>query len=160
MQEDARERAKKLDEGVCAAVNDPRRPLTAAGRDCRASGAELRAARERRHRAHRQRRPPAGGRPGGAAVAGGSRRVNAKLRQAERQLTDPAGLPGRPWFRHLLYAPGLYTGYGVKTIPGVREAIEQKQLRHVEAEVARAAAAIDRLAALLDEASASWRRRP
>jgi N-acetylated-alpha-linked acidic dipeptidase len=82
------------------------------------------------------------------------KRVNARLRQAERQLTDPDGLPGRPWFRHLLYAPGYYTGYGVKTIPGVREALEQKQYEAVEAEVVRAAHAIGRLAALLDEATA------
>ena len=43
---------------------------------------------------------------------------------AERDLIEPAGLPDRPWFRHTIYAPGLYTGYGVKTIPGVREAID------------------------------------
>ena len=43
---------------------------------------------------------------------------------AERDLIEPAGLPDRPWFRHVIYAPGLYTGYGVKTIPGVREAVD------------------------------------
>ena len=91
---------------------------------------------------------------GNAVSVGVLRHVNAKLRDAERQLTDPAGLPGRPWYRHLLYAPGLYTGYGVKTLPGVREAIEQKQFSAVEAEVVRAARAIERLATLLDEASA------
>ncbi len=95
----------------------------------------------------------AGGRPVGAADGGDREAVNAKLRQAERQLTDRRGLPGRPWFRHMLYAPGLYTGYGVKTIPGVREAIEQKQYGTVEAEVVRAAAAIDRLTKLLDAAT-------
>ena len=79
--------------------------------------------------------------------------VNARLLQAERQLTDSEGLPGRQWYRHLLYAPGLYTGYGVKTVPGVREAIEQKQYDSVEREVARAAQAIQRLSALIDAAS-------
>ena len=44
--------------------------------------------------------------------------VNAKLIQSERLLTNPEGLPNRPWFEHLIYAPGFYTGYGVKTIPG------------------------------------------
>ena len=39
---------------------------------------------------------------------------------------EEQGLPGRPWFRHQLYAPGFYTGYGVKTLPGVREAIEKE----------------------------------
>ena len=52
-----------------------------------------------------------------------------------------------------MYAPGLYTGYGVKTLPGVREALEQKQFSAVEAEVVRAARAVERLVALLDQAS-------
>ena len=51
--------------------------------------------------------------------------LEALLRGLERTLTQPRGLPGRPWFRHMIYAPGLYTGYGVKTLPGVREAIER-----------------------------------
>ena len=46
----------------------------------------------------------------------------------EQSLTSERGLPGRSWFRHLIYAPGLLTGYGVKTLPGVREAIEQQPL--------------------------------
>jgi N-acetylated-alpha-linked acidic dipeptidase len=50
--------------------------------------------------------------------------LNHRLIMAERDLIEPAGLPERPWFRHTIYAPGLYTGYGVKTIPGVREAID------------------------------------
>ncbi|MBL9216548.1 MAG: M28 family peptidase [Opitutaceae bacterium] len=49
------------------------------------------------------------------------------LRGAELALTDPAGLPGRPWYRHMIYAPGLQTGYGVKTVPGLREAIEERR---------------------------------
>ncbi len=53
--------------------------------------------------------------------------INAKLIRTERVLTDSAGLPNRPWFENLIYAPGYYTGYGVKTLPGVREAIEQKR---------------------------------
>ena len=52
-------------------------------------------------------------------------RLNAQLTRLEAQLTDPRGLPGRPWFQHMIYAPGFHTGYGVKTLPGVREAIEE-----------------------------------
>jgi N-acetylated-alpha-linked acidic dipeptidase len=52
--------------------------------------------------------------------------INARLIKAEREFIAPAGLPDRPWFRHVIYAPGLYTGYGVKTIPGVREAVDAK----------------------------------
>jgi N-acetylated-alpha-linked acidic dipeptidase len=51
--------------------------------------------------------------------------LNNLLREMEGTLTDARGLPGRDWFKHLVYAPGLYTGYGVKTLPGVREAIEE-----------------------------------
>jgi N-acetylated-alpha-linked acidic dipeptidase len=50
--------------------------------------------------------------------------LNALLQGMEQRLTDARGLPGRDWYRHFVYAPGLLTGYGVKTLPGVREAIE------------------------------------
>ena len=53
--------------------------------------------------------------------------LNRLLMQAERRLTSEKGLSGRPWYTHLIYAPGLYTGYGAKTLPAVREAIEQRQ---------------------------------
>ena len=82
------------------------------------------------------------------------RAVNARLMQAERQLTDDAGLPKRPWYRHLLYAPGYYTGYAVKTMPGVREAIEQKEYAEAETEIARVAKALEREAALIESVSA------
>jgi N-acetylated-alpha-linked acidic dipeptidase len=52
--------------------------------------------------------------------------LNAILFKAERSLLQPAGLPRRPWSKHQIYAPGYYTGYGVKTLPGIREAIEQR----------------------------------
>jgi len=81
--------------------------------------------------------------------------VNARLLQAERQLTDEAGLPKRPWYRHMLYAPGFYTGYAVKTMPGVREAIEQKEYEAADAEILRVAKALEREAALLDSISSS-----
>ena len=79
--------------------------------------------------------------------------LNQKLMQSERKLTSPEGLPGRPWFQHLIYAPGAYTGYGVKTIPGVREAIEQKQWKDVDPQIVRAAAAIQDEATLVDSAA-------
>jgi N-acetylated-alpha-linked acidic dipeptidase len=82
------------------------------------------------------------------------RAVNARLIQSERQFIDEAGLPRRPWYRHLLYAPGFYTGYGVKTMPGVREGIEDKRYAEADAEAARVAAALMREAALIDEAAA------
>ena len=65
--------------------------------------------------------------------------INRRLLQGERLLTDEAGLPKRPWYQHLLYAPGYYTGYGVKTMPGVREAIEQGEWDAIDREVNRLA---------------------
>ena len=81
--------------------------------------------------------------------------VNAKLIQSERKLTDPAGLPGRPWFQHMIYAPGFYTGYGVKTIPGVREAIEQKRWQEADEQIVRAGRILTAEAELIDEATAA-----
>ena len=74
--------------------------------------------------------------------------LDAAIMQTERVLLGP-GLPGRPWYRHVLYAPGLYTGYGVKTIPGVREAIEQRDWKLAEAQAVIAAKALDRLSTVL-----------
>ncbi len=81
--------------------------------------------------------------------------VNAKLIETERDLTDSAGLPGRPWFRHMIYAPGFYTGYGVKTIPGVREAIEQKRWQEADEQIQRVGKILTKEADLLDEATAA-----
>ncbi len=79
--------------------------------------------------------------------------VNRLLIDSERKLTDPSGLPERAWFKHLIYAPGFYTGYGVKTVPGVREAIEQKKWKQAEEEVARVGKVLEAEAALIDSAA-------
>lgn len=70
--------------------------------------------------------------------------INRLLRQSEQQLIDVAGLPRRPWFRHQVYAPGFYTGYGVKTFPGVRESIEEAEWNRIDRRTGRAARAITR----------------
>jgi N-acetylated-alpha-linked acidic dipeptidase len=75
------------------------------------------------------------------------------LFRTERALTRPEGLPRRPWFKHLIYAPGFYTGYGVKTLPGIREAIEERRWEEAEAQVTATAAAIDRYAAQIERAA-------
>jgi N-acetylated-alpha-linked acidic dipeptidase len=89
------------------------------------------------------------------AADSASASVNAKLIQSERLLTDSAGLPNRPWFENLIYAPGYYTGYGVKTIPGVREAIEQKRWTEADEQIARVSKALQKEADLLEEAAKS-----
>jgi N-acetylated-alpha-linked acidic dipeptidase len=76
--------------------------------------------------------------------------LNAKIFTAEQQLLTSAGLPRRPWFKHSLYAPGFYTGYGVKTVPGVREAIEQKNWAEAAEQMGAVAKAIDKLSVYLE----------
>ncbi|MFN7997010.1 MAG: transferrin receptor-like dimerization domain-containing protein [Bryobacteraceae bacterium] len=72
---------------------------------------------------------------------------------SERRLTAAEGLPRRPWYKHLLYAPGVYTGYDVKTVPGVREGIEQKHYAEAEQEIARVAKALRDESALIESAA-------
>ena len=76
--------------------------------------------------------------------------INGLLIQSERKLTGDAGLPGRPWHKHQIYAPGAYTGYGVKTLPAVREAMEQENWKLAEEEVPVVAKVLEDEAALID----------
>ena len=86
-------------------------------------------------------------------------RANETIYQTERALTSDAGLPHRPWFHHLIYAPGYYTGYGVKTMPGLREAVEDvPDLATAQREGMRVARAIDRYADQINLASAELQR--
>jgi N-acetylated-alpha-linked acidic dipeptidase len=84
--------------------------------------------------------------------------INRLLFQTEQALTHEAGLPDRPWFRHLIYAPGFYTGYGVKTMPGIREAVEDRpNLETANREAARVAVALADYAARVSHAAAQLR---
>ena len=85
-----------------------------------------------------------------ALPAARQRRINAAMGRMEQALTDPAGLPTRPWFKHMIYAPGMLTGYGVKTVPGVREAIEGRRWDEADRYATVTAGVIDRYRAQLD----------
>jgi len=61
--------------------------------------------------------------------------INQLLYKAEQQLLSETGLPRRPWYKHAIYAPGFYTGYGVKTLPGIREAIEQRNWKEAQEQI-------------------------
>jgi N-acetylated-alpha-linked acidic dipeptidase len=92
------------------------------------------------------------------APAGGSRaELNRILYSTERAFRHDPGLPRREWFKHVAYAPGFYTGYGVKTLPGIREAIEQKDVKEARAFVEVVKAAIDRLTAQVSDAAVKTR---
>ncbi len=91
----------------------------------------------------------------GAGLAPAARtRLNAALRDIDQLLLDDRGLPFRPWFKNLVYAPGRFTGYGAKTLPGVREAIEERRFADADEYARRTAAAIERYAKRLDQARA------
>ena len=80
--------------------------------------------------------------------------LNKLLYTSERAFKYDPGLPKREWFKHLAYAPGFYTGYGVKTLPGIREGIEQKAWDEPKKYIPIVAAAIDKLAAQVTRAAA------
>jgi N-acetylated-alpha-linked acidic dipeptidase len=94
-----------------------------------------------------------------AALAGAAvRDANARLIGVERALTLDDGLPNRPWFKHQIYAPGLYTGYGVKTLPAVREAIEQKQWQLADRQIVRVGKVLENAAEAIQGATAELTR--
>jgi len=158
-QEEIKDRNQNLDDGAFSAVSDPRRPTLAPPKEeappfinfaplDNAQGA-LDQSAERYSRAIK-------------ALGGQNAQVspqvlnplNDKLAQAERRLTNPDGLPRRPWYKHLIYAPGFYTGYDAKTLPGVREGIEEKKYAEAEAEITRVGQALREYAAAIDAAAA------
>lgn len=77
-------------------------------------------------------------------------RLNQALRGAERAMLDPLGLPHRPWFRHMIYAPGEYTGYAAVVIPGVNEALDKGDRERVRQQLTALAGALDRAAKALE----------
>ncbi len=151
--EAALEQNRQLDEGVFAAVADPRLPRKLPARASVAPYLNLtpldnaltvlQTAAERYEsalaRTTLDRPRPA---------------TNQALREVEFALTSTEGLPRRPWYRHHIYAPGFYTGYGVKTMPGVREAIEQGDWAEAEREAVRIAERLLAAAAIIDQARA------
>jgi N-acetylated-alpha-linked acidic dipeptidase len=84
----------------------------------------------------------------------GHDKLNQLLFHAEQQLLSD-GLPRRPWYRHTIYAPGFYTGYGVKTLPGIREAIEQRNWAEAQEQIAVVAQHITNLAGYLNGVSSN-----
>jgi len=165
-QSESKELDTEIKEGVFAATSDPEKTyvppkpeamppfLNFAPLDNGVAALELSAGRY-------QRAIRAAESNGGAALAYPSLAgVNRRIIENERKLIWPEGLPGRPWYRHEIYAPGAYTGYDVKTLPSVREAIEQrqwdeagKQIEIVGKVLEREAQAIDATAAALENAS-------
>ena len=153
-QDDIRERNKEIEEGVFAATADPKEksvPPPMEDLPPYLNFAPLQNAVDSLLRSAERYDRIATGIKGKKSVS--FQTVNVKLIESERKLTTTEGLPGRPWFRHQIYAPGFYTGYGVKTIPAVREAIEQKQWKLAEEQIVKVAQVIESEASLIDSAS-------
>ncbi len=152
------ERNRQIDQGVFKAIFDPRHPTVAPPPEnvppfinfapMQNAADRLAASAERYRNALAQAQPKLNHMDAAALAS-----INRKLMDTERALTNPDGLLRRPWYKHLLYAPGVYTGYGVKTVPGVREGIEQKRYSEAEQEVVRVAKVIEAEAAVVDSAA-------
>jgi N-acetylated-alpha-linked acidic dipeptidase len=157
-QDEIRERNQELDEGVFKATFDPRRPTVTPLREevpPHLNFAPMQNAADLLARSAERYRKALATKQGvlGDEQSDVLRTLNAKLIQSERALTSDEGLPRRSWYKHLLYAPGVYSGYGVKTVPAVREGIEQKRYAEADQEIERVAKALENESALIDSAA-------
>jgi N-acetylated-alpha-linked acidic dipeptidase len=153
---DIEELNQQIAEGAFRVTNDPRKPLKEPKSEAPAVAlnfAPLENASDELDRAAAKFEKAYAGLAASAASAASLAQVNALLRQSDQALLIPEGLPKRPWYQHSLYAPGLYTGYGVKTMPGVREAIEQKDWKQADEQIVKVAAAIMRESGLVTKAA-------
>ncbi len=154
--DEAIERNKELGEGLFNAISDPLHPTFAPPREqvpphldfapLDNAADALTVAAQRYHKALQKAWP--------AGVSSSTLQdLNLKLIQSERELTTEQGLLRRTWYKHMIYAPGVYSGYGAKTIPGVREAIEQKHWDEANSEIVRVSAVLDKETALINSAA-------
>ncbi len=158
-QEEIRERNQELDEGMFKATFDPRRPTVAPVKEeipphlnfapMQNAVDSLRRAARHYQQALAQKQASLGDDAMAAKLAA----LNRQLMESERRLTNADGLPRRPWYKHLLYAPGVYSGYGAKTVPGVREGIELKRYAEADAEIVRVSKALEDESALIESAA-------
>jgi N-acetylated-alpha-linked acidic dipeptidase len=155
------ERNKEIDEGVFKATLDPRRPTVAPEREDVPPFLNFaplwNAVATLSKSAERYETALAKAWEKGVPVDA-LRALDRKLIESERRLTDPAGLPRRPWYKHMLYAPGVYSGYDVKTVPGVREAIEWKRWAEADAEIVRVARVLQSESELIASAAEELER--
>jgi N-acetylated-alpha-linked acidic dipeptidase len=132
-QDEVRERNREVDEGLFTATADPEKQYVPPSKEAVPpylnfapldNGVE---AYTRAAQRYRQAVEKLNENDGAAWQSPALQEINAKLLLLEQTFTTPQGLKERPWFKHQIYAPGAYTGYGVKTIPSVREAMEESK---------------------------------
>ena len=158
-QDEIRERNQELEEGLFKAMFDPRHPTVAPAKEevpPHLNFAPIENALDsltRSAKDYQQALSQMQSSLGDDATAPKLGTVNKDLIETERRLTNADGLPRRPWYKHLLYAPGVYTGYGVKTVPGVREGIELKKYAEADQEIVRVSKALENESALIESAA-------
>ncbi|HET9744057.1 MAG TPA: transferrin receptor-like dimerization domain-containing protein, partial [Terriglobales bacterium] len=155
-QDEATETNRDLDDGVYAATSDPKHPTVAPAReevppylnfaplDNAIATLTQSAARYRKASAH----------IGSDEANTNFAALNELLLQSSRRLTLDEGLPRRPWYKNMIYAPGWFTGYAPKTMPGIREAIEEKRYNDADPEIEKVAKVLQAETELIDQASA------
>ena len=155
VREEIRERNRRISDGTFAAVFDPTETFVMPKMEQPAlylnfsplqnSFARLQESTRKYQMAMMQK-----GMPSGA----NRNQLNDVLMKVERAMTNPNGLPRRGWFKHQIYAPGFYTGYGVKTLPAVREAIEQHDWKEANEQIIVVANTIEKIVAEIEKAAA------
>jgi N-acetylated-alpha-linked acidic dipeptidase len=158
------ERNRSIDEGVFQAIIDPRSPMTPPAKENVPpflNFAPLEngfAALQRVAQQYDEVLAKAAANGGAALARASLKDVNARLLMVERALTLKEGLPNRPWFQHEIYAPGFYTGYGVKTLPAVRESIEQKDWKLADEQIAKVGKVLENAGEAIQGATAELQR--
>ncbi|PPT31678.1 MULTISPECIES: transferrin receptor-like dimerization domain-containing protein [Xanthomonas] len=152
----ARTQAELLQAGAYAAVDNPNRPQRAPEPKAAVPQIDFAALEQAiaRLQASAKRYDDALASGGGALDARARGKLNASLQRIDQTLLAEGGLPGRPWYRNLIYAPGLATGYEVKTLPGIREALEDRRWEDLSAYIVQTAAVLDRYREAIDRNTA------
>jgi N-acetylated-alpha-linked acidic dipeptidase len=156
-QDQVRDRNQDIDDGMYSAASDPRRPTVAPPKEevpPFLNFAPIDNAQNALERSAQRYAKAAKAFSGREVSSQALQALNTKLLLAERKLINADGLPRRSWYKHLIYAPGFYTGYGAKTLPGVREGIEERRYQEAEKEITRVAQVLQDYAAAIDAAAA------
>ncbi|AAM38454.1 peptidase [Xanthomonas citri pv. citri] len=152
----ARTQAELLQAGAYAAVDNPNRPQRAPEPKAAVPQIDFAALDQAitRLQDSAKRYDMALAARGGNLDAHVRSKLNASLQRIDQTLLAEAGLPGRPWYRNLIYAPGLATGYEVKTLPGIREALEDRRWEDLSRYIVQTAAVLDRYREAIDRNTA------
>jgi N-acetylated-alpha-linked acidic dipeptidase len=153
-QEQVKEQNRELEDGVYKAINDPHRPEVPPKHEAIPpfiNFAPLQNAADALAKSGEHYNKALSAVMKGSADPAKLAALNEKLLTSERLLLNPGGLPTRPYYKHMLYAPGLYTGYAPKTVSGIRESIELKDYKLAEQEVPKVAKAVNDEAVFVEQ---------